>query len=159
MATIYRFIVETKGSGTSVASGGGKASPKAVAKKGRYVSVFGGSKGGVEHNRKLRAINPLLNRATNGYWEKGMRVGRAASGLVTKNTATGALGLSTTAIAILISFAIQTFLKVQGIYSARAEHANAQNFKALENGFGAIHSEFNISVNAFDGRKTFNENR
>ena len=67
MATIYRFIVEQKisgGGGTGrkpTQEGGNKKSP---AKKGRMVSIFGGEKGGVEHNRKLRAINPLINRIT-----------------------------------------------------------------------------------------------
>ena len=76
MATIYRFVIEQKAS----ASGGGRkdTSPgnggakKGAAKKGRMVSIFGGERGGVEHNRKMRAINPLINKATGGYWEKGM---------------------------------------------------------------------------------------
>ena len=107
MATIYRFIVEQK---TTTTSSGRKSSAdsgvskKTTAKKGRWVSVLGGEKGGVEHNRKLRAINPLLNKATGGYWEKGMRIGRAGMGLVQRNTETGKLGISGVAIAIIISF-------------------------------------------------------
>ena len=87
MATIYRFIVEQR---TSTTGDGRKpresSATKGAAKKGRAVSLLGGRKGGVEHNRKMRAINPLLNRITGGVWEKGMRVGRASMGLV-KNTA------------------------------------------------------------------------
>ena len=74
MATIYRFIVEQK-----ISQGGSGRTPRdtstskrTTAKKGKSVSFFGGDKGGVEHNRKMRAINPLLNRMTGGYWEKGM---------------------------------------------------------------------------------------
>ena len=110
MATIYRFIVEQKqargGDGRQVK----EPQVKSAAKKGRNISIFGGEKGGVEHNRKMRAINPLLNRITGGVWEKGMRVGRAGMGLITKNTETGKLGISGPAIAIIIAFIINTIM-------------------------------------------------
>lgn len=164
MATIYRFIVEQKTSGGS--SGGRKSSSessgiskKGAAKKGRWVSILGGEKGGVEHNRKLRAINPLINKATGGYWEKGMRVGRATMGLVQENSETGKFGLSFSAIAILIAFAIQTVLKIQNKARVEADKRNARNFKAMENGFGTVHGEYNVSVNFWDGQRTFNENK
>ena len=162
MATIYRFIVEQKSIGG--ASGGRKSSAdsgitKGAAKKGRWVSILGGEKGGVEHNRKLRAINPLLNKATGGYWEKGMRLGRAGLGLVQENKETGKLRLSGTSIAIIIAFLIQMTLKMQQKAIIEANKRNAQNFKALENGFGAIHGEYNVSVNVWDGQRTFNENK
>lgn len=162
MATIYRFIVEQK---TTTTSSGRKSSEssgvskKTTAKKGRWVSVIGGEKGGVEHNRKLRAINPLLNRATGGYWEKGMRIGRAGMGLVQRNTETGKLGISGVAIAIIISFIIQTVLKLQARDRAIAEKQNAQNFKMLENGVGAVHGQYEISVNMWNGRQTYNQNK
>lgn len=162
MATIYRFIVENKTSGGDGGrKGGGTGSPskKTTAKKGRYVSVLGGDKGGVEHNRKLRAINPLLNKATHGYWEKGMRLGRAASGLVTKNTETGKLGISGPAIAIIIAMVIQAILKIQNIQRERAKQMNAMNYKMLENGVGAIHGEYDISVNLWNNRATYNQNK
>ena len=62
MATIYRFIVEQKVSTTGDGRNPRSSSTKGSAKKGRSPSFFGGDKGGVEHNRKMRAINPLLNR-------------------------------------------------------------------------------------------------
>ena len=161
MATIYRFIVEQK-----AASGGDgrRTKPegsgrKSAAKKGRWVSILGGEKGGVEHNRKMRAINPLLNRATGGWWEKGMRIGRAATGLVTRNTETGKLGISGPAIAIIIAFAIQMLLKWQKIEQVKAQKLNAQNFKQLENGFGAIHGQYEVSTNVLTGRHTYNQNK
>ena len=66
MATIYRFIVENKvkESGGRKSSGDSGYSKKTTAKKGKWVSLFGGEKGGVEHNRKMRAINPLMNKMT-----------------------------------------------------------------------------------------------
>ena len=158
MATIYRFIVENQmGKGSGRVNG---ATDKTTAKKGKAVSLFGGQRGGVEHNRKLRAINPLLNRATGGAWEKGMRLGRAGMGLVKVDKQTGEFaGLSVPAIAIIVAFAIQSILKIQNKQRQRAETQNEQNFKALENGFGSVHSEYEISRNFWDGRITFNENK
>ncbi len=162
MATIYRFIVEQRtrqsGNGRQV-SAATTTDKKSAAKKGRMVSIFGGEKGGVEHNRKMRAINPLLNRVSGGWWEKGQRLGRAGLGLVTKNTETGKLGVSGPAIAIIISFIITMLMKWQAQERVRAERMNAQNYKQLENGYGAIHGQFKISQNAFNGRITYNENK
>ena len=160
MATIYRFIIENK-----VVEGEGRkprektGGRKATAKKGGFSSIFGGSKGGVEHNRKMRAINPLLNKATGGVWEKAMRVGRAGLGLVKVNSETGALGFSWTAAAILIAFAIQTTLKIQNIQRERADKQNNQNYKQLENGISAIHGQYSITRNYWDGKMTYNENK
>jgi len=162
MATIYRFIVEQKASG---GTGGRKSSAdsgiskKATAKKGRWVSILGGEKGGVEHNRKMRAINPLLNKMTGGYWEKGMRVGRAGLGLVQKNTETGQIGFSGTAFAIIIAFVLQVIFKYQSKMRTIADEENKRNFKALENGVGAVHGDYEIVANMFSGRQTYNQNK
>lgn len=160
MATIYRFIVEQRaargGDGRKPREGSGK---KSAAKKGRWVSVFGGEKGGVEHNRKLRAINPLLNRATGGWWEKGMRLGRAGMGLIQRNTETGKYGISGTAIAIIVAFAIQMLLKWQRQEIQKAQRMNEQNFKQLENGIGALHGQYKIVTNFWTGRHTYNQNK
>jgi hypothetical protein len=161
MATIYRFVVEQKlargGDGRTVQDEGSKTG---AAKKGRKVSLFGGEKGGVEHNRKLRAINPLLNKITGGAYERGMRVGRAAMGLIQVDSKTGAFaGLSFTAISILVSFVIQALLKWQRREIENAERQNAQNFKQLENGFGAVSSQYKITSNFFTGRYTYNQNK
>ena len=161
MATIYRFIIEQK---DSVASTGRNVAPtsvsaKTTAKKGRYVSLLTGEKGGVEHNRKMRAINPLLNRATGGNWEKGTRLTRAGLGLVKVNPATGALALSGVSIAIIIAFVIQALLKWQQQERAKADKLNAQNYKQLENGVGAIHGQYKISTNIWNGRIKYNENK
>ena len=161
MATIYRFVIEQKttggsGSGRKTRSGTGKG----AAKKGKTVSLFGGDKGGVEHNRKMRAINPLLNKATGGAWEKGMRVGRAAMGLVKVDAETGKFaGLSGSAIAIIVAFVVQTLLKYQNHQRQLATKQNLQNFKQMENGIGAINTQYEISVNAWTGARTFNENK
>ena len=164
MATIYRFIVEQK-----VAKGGDgrkvtDATSKSAAKKGRSVtllqSAFGGGKGGVEHNRKLRAINPLLNRVTGGVWEKGMRVGRAAAGLIKVDAATGAFaGLSFTAIAILVAFSLQIAMKYLESEQKKATHQNEQNYKQLENGIGSVNGQYRVATNIMTGRHTYNQNK
>lgn len=164
MATIYRFVVETKES----KGGGGRknnhtqnnnASKKSAGKKGRWVSIIGGEKGGVEHNRKMRAINPLLNKITHGAYEKSMRVGRAGLGLIQRNTETGAIGLSGVAITIIISFIIQQLLAWQRREKEIAETLNNYNYSAMENGTGAIRGAYEISTNMFSGRINYNENK
>lgn len=156
MATIYRFIIEERQSGS-----GGRNSTKSSkgSGKGRYVSLFGGPRGGVEHNRKMRAINPLLNKATNGIWEKTMRVGRAFKGLVTKNEQTGKLGISGSALAIIIAFIIQSVLQFQNQQIQQAKKSNTQNYTQLENGYGAIHGAYEVTSSWWDGRVTLNQNK
>lgn len=161
MATIYRFIVEQKTSGASGRKGskGDEPDKKTPSKKGRWVSILGGSKGGVEHNRKTRAINPLLNKITGGWWEKGTRLGRAGLGLIQRNTETGALGLSPVSKAIIIAFVIQLLLKFQAREREKATKMNTQNYKALEMGVGSVRGEYEISQNIFTGRITYNQNK
>ena len=160
MATIYRFIVEQKisqtGSGRNPSSGQGKG----AAKKGRSVSFFGGDKGGVEHNRKMRAINPLLNRVTGGWWEKGTRLTRAGIGIGKSIQKNGAKGLLTgPALYIIIAFVITMLLKWQNNEMKKAEQMNAQNYKQLENGVGAIHGQYKVSTAFWTGRHTYNQNK
>ena len=163
MATIYRFVIEQKqvaakegrkGSETT----GGKAT-KGAAKKGKWVSLFSGDKGGVEHNRKMRAINPLINRMTGGAWERGMRVGRAGLGLVKRNTETGKIGISGPAIAILVAFVLKIGMDILGYFQKLAKKQNTQNYKQLENGIGAVSGQYKVSTNFWTGRHEYNQNK
>ncbi len=159
MATIYRFIVEQK---TRAAREGRTPRPsttKSTGKTGRWVTLFSGEKGGVEHNRKLRAINPLINRMTGGAWEKGMRVGRAGLGLVKVNSETGKMGLSGPAVAIIIAFVIQVLMKWLQYEQNLADKRNTQNYKQLENGIGSVHGQYKVSTHIFTGRHTYNQNK
>ena len=161
MATIYRFEITQK---VQQVGGGGRKgnttpSTKTTAKLGKNALDVGGGRGGVEHNRKMRAINPLLNKATHGYWEKGMRLGRAGLGMIKTDEAGNFAGLSGTAVTIIISLIIQTILKIQAQQREHARSMNSQNFKALENGTGAIYTDYDISVNVWDSRATYNENK
>lgn len=161
MATIYRFIIEQK---TQADSGGRKSTntsgkaTKGAGKKGKSVSLFGGDRGGVEHNRKLRAINPLINKATGGAWEKGMRFTRAGLGLI-KEDKNGKMGISGPALAILIQMFLLALLARQQFERAKATKQNIQNFKQLENGYGAIHGAYEVSTNVITGRQTYNQNK
>lgn len=159
MATIYRFIVEqnTRASGTDGRKGGNRlGTGKHTAKT---TNLLGSPRGGVEHNRKMRAINPVLNKATNGYWEKGMRLGRAGLGLVKEDKETGKLGISGPAIAIIIAFVLTMLMKLQNQERLKAQKLNAQNYKMLENGTLSIHSAYSVSVNTLTGRQTYNQNK
>ena len=160
MATIYRFIIEQK---TTTAGDGRKVREpvvKGASKKGRDFSLFSGDRGGVEHNRKMRAINPLLNRMTGGIWEKGMRIGRASIGLyqgVEKNGIKGIL--SGPAVYIIFAFMLTMLMKFLESEQKKAMHQNMQNFKQLENGIGAVHSQYKVTTNFWTGRHTYNQNK
>lgn len=166
MATIYRFIVEQKSSGDGGGTGRNPKTPsgnkKGAGKKTTSLFSYATSsgKGGVEHNRYLRAVNPVINKMTGGAWEKGMRLGRAGLGLVQVDKATGAFaGLSAVAIVIIVQMCINALLQWQQRERQKALKMNAQNFKMLENGVGAVRSEYDISVNMFNGRTTYNQNK
>lgn len=164
MATIYKFLIEQK---ITQGGGGGRkgdtsSSPKSksASKKGNKSLDIGTSKGGVEHNRKMRAINPVLNKATGGLWEKGVRVGRAGAHLVKFDAETGAFaGISGVAVTILVSFLLRELMRMQFNWIEQSRGINSQNFKMLENGMGAIHTDYDIAVNVLNGRATYNQNK
>lgn len=159
MATIYRIIAE-QGKGGSGGSSGGRKNTRKPKGAGKTTNLFGGSRGGVEHNRYMRAVNPVLNRMTNGYWEKGTRLGRAGMGIASKIGASG-LGAALTGVGmtIIISFILQWLIRWNDAERIRAQKLNAQNYKMLENGVGAIHSAYSVSVNGLTGRQTYNQNK
>ena len=161
MATIYRFIIEQKT--TQPRDGRRDVSNAAKNGAGKSVSLkslLGGSKGGVEHNRKLRAINPILNRVTGGYWEKGMRLGRAGLNLFKFDPSTGAVaGLSPVAVAIILAFVAQMLMKWLEKEQQKAREQNMQNFKQLENGVGQVNGQYSVSTNFWTGKHTYNQNK
>lgn len=161
MATIYRFIVEQQSSGTGNGRKSNQGTGTRKNSKEKTFTLLGSM--GVEHNRKMRAINPLLNKATGGYWEKGMRLGRAGLGLVKfKNNGSGGLafaGISWVAIAIIISYIIQTTMKYHNQQIQQNERVNKQNYKKLETGQNAVHNSFDVATNWWSGKRTYNENK
>ena len=160
MATIYRIAIEqsTKATGQDGRKGGNRLGTGKQTAKSSSLGV--GPRGGVEHNRRMRAINPVLNKATHEYWEKGMRLGRAGLGMARNIEEKGAKGILTgPALAIIIAFILQTLMKWQNQERIKAQKMNEQNYKALENGVGAIHSDYEVNVNFWTGRQTYNENK
>lgn len=163
MATIYRFIVEQGKSGKSGGRKSGEPSAKGSGKTTTLLKMLGGgNKGGVEHNRKLRAINPLLNRLTGGYWEKGMRLGRAGLGLVKFKQVDGKMkfaGLSAPAIAIIIALAIQTTLKHHEALIQKEQKQNALNYKKMEVGGSNIHGQYRVANDLWSGKINYKDNK
>ena len=161
MATIYRFIVENKYSGTNDGRNPSGAGKKGAGKKGNNsLNLFGGERGGVEHNRRMRSINPLLNKATGGYWEKSLRVGRAGIGIVKSFEEKGfKQTIGGVGVAIIIAFIIQTLIKWQKKQIVEAEKQNAQNYKSMETGISAVHGEYRIARNYWNGAISYNENK
>lgn len=144
MATVYRFIAESKGGGTGSGgsrSGSGRPRTAKTPKIKRY---------GVEHNRKMRALNPVFNKGTGGAWEKTMRLGRAGVGLIRR---------SGVAVAIIVSYTLQEIMKWQNKEAQIANAKNTQDYKQLENGLDAIHSAYEVSENLLTGRISYKENK
>lgn len=160
MATIYRYIVELREGGADGRTNN-TTSKKGAGKKGKdTLNTFGSSRGGVEHGRRMRAINPLLNRATGGYWEKGMRIGRASIGMAKNVQEKGIKGvMAGPAWAIIVAFIIQTFFKLQNKNLEWGQQRNIQNYKQMETGIGQVHGEYSVSRNFWSGRVTYNENK
>ena len=108
----------------------------------------------------MRAINPLLNRMTSGYWEKGMRLSRAGIGLVKNASENGAKGVLTgPALYIILAFILIVSMKMLEKEQQKAQKMNAQNYKQLENGVGSVNGQYRVSTNFWTGRHTYNQNK
>jgi hypothetical protein len=159
MATIYRFIVEdmTSNQARNVNVDGEPVPTKGAGTKGggnNQLFNFGGSRGGVEHNRYMRPINPLMNRFTGGWWEKGQRVGRAAMALPSEIGAKGMGALGSVASLILIQFAIMEFDRWFREQKRKANEENQANFLKLKSGATTLGQDYKINKNIF-GRITY----
>ena len=163
MATIYRFIVEArKATGVSYDADGNPMPAKGAGSKGGGSLLAhnpsGKNRGGVEHNRYMRPINPLMNRLTGGYWEKGQRVGRAISGLpdafLTKEGKFTASGFGSTASLILIQFAIMEVDKMIREQMKKAKEENQANYLKIVSGQTTLGQDYKVSRNIF-GKITY----
>ena len=152
MATIYEFIVrdQTKdGKNLMVDSDTGEVIAKSSVAKEKPLS---GSNKGVDHNRYMRAVNPLINRYVPGF-EKYVRGGRAVVGMYDTLVQTGIKSAITSVGAIvLLELALTKLddLRREKIEEAKKENiANynklitgqtqlSQNVKATKNIFGKI---------------------
>lgn len=163
MATIYRFIVEArKATGVSYDADGNPIPAKGAGSKGggslTAHNPSGKNRGGVEHNRYMRPINPLMNRLTGGYWEKGQRVGRAILGLPeafkTQNGKLIGAGFASTASLILIQFAIMEVDKIIREQMKKAKEENQSNYLKIVSGQTTIGQDYKVSRNIF-GKITY----
>jgi hypothetical protein len=159
MATIYRFIVEArKATGVSYDADGNPIPAKGAGSKGGFSltahNPSGKNRGGVEHNRYMRPINPLMNRFTGGWWEKGQRVGRAGVGFITEASTKGIRALATTGGLILMQFAIMEVDKMIREQMKRAKEENQANYLKIVSGQTTLGQDYKISRNIF-GKITY----
>lgn len=160
MATIYRFIVENRGRG---GSGNGGASKKSTTKTITPLKMLtGGVGGGANNNRSMRGVNALMNSVIPNY-EKGVRFAKASLGLVKLKQKEGGgyafAGISGTALAVLFVLMLRIAMSHHKKLIEKEERNNNSNYKKLETGQTAIHSQFNVTSNFWSGKLTFNENK
>jgi hypothetical protein len=159
MATIYRFLVEdmTGQQAKNFDINGNPVAIKGAGSKGGgggRLFNFGGSRGGVEHNRYMRPINPLMNRWTGGWWEKGQRVARAGMGFINEASTKGLGALATTGGLILIQFAIMEFDRWFREQQKKAKEENQANYLKIVSGQTVLGQDYKVSKNIF-GKITY----
>jgi hypothetical protein len=154
MATIYRFIVEaSKNTGVAQDPDGNPVPLKGAGSKDTGFS-FGGSRGGVEHNRYMRPINPLMNRITGGWWEKGQRVGRSVMALPEQFKTKGLGAFASPASLILLQFAIMEFDRWFREQQRKAKEENQANYWKIVIGQTTLGQDYKVSRNIF-GKITY----
>jgi hypothetical protein len=155
MATIYRFIVEAQKSGSATYDADGNAIPrKGAGNKGGSSGSgsgfnFGGTRGGVEHNRYMRPINPLMNRLTGGWWEKGNRLGRAAIALPEQINKKGIGALGSVPALIMLQFAIMEIDRRFREQQKKAREENQANYLKIVSGQTTLGQDYKVSRNIF----------
>jgi hypothetical protein len=160
MATIYRFIVEArKATGVSYDADGNPIPAKGAGNKGggslTAHNPSGKNRGGVEHNRYMRPINPLMNQLTGGWWEKGQRLGRAGAGVldVAKTKGIGA-ALGSTGALIIMQFAIMMAVQAFKDQQKKAKEENQANFLKIKSGQTTLGQDYKVSKDIF-GKITY----
>jgi hypothetical protein len=169
MATIYRFIVESQSNGGNnyVVDENGEVQPLAGAGSKMGGGGSGGNRslvahnpsgrntGGVDHNRYMRPINPLLNRWTGGYWEKGQRVGRSVAQIGRDlGSGAGLKAFAGTGGLILLQFAIMEFDKWFREQQRKAKEENKSNYLKIVSGQTVLGQDYKVSRNIF-GKITY----
>jgi hypothetical protein len=160
MATIYRFIVEAnQTTGVSTDIDGNPIPAKGAGSKGGGSLLAhnpsGRNSGGVEHNRYMRPINPLMNQLTGGWWEKGQRLGRAGAGFITETKAKGiGSALASTGSLIIIQFAIMMAVQAFKDQQKKAKEENQSNFLKIKSGQTTLGQDYKVSKDIF-GKITY----
>ena len=154
MATIYEFIVRdqttTKESRMVDADTGEVIARNEVTKS----KPFSGSNKGVDHNRYMRAVNPLVNRYVPNF-EKSVRAGRAIAGIydttLQNGFVSGFTGVGAVVMLELILVKLDDLRREQ-IEKAKAD--NLANYNKLITGQTQLSNTINASKNIF-GKITF----
>jgi hypothetical protein len=160
MATIYRFIVEArKATGVSYDADGNPIPAKGAGSKGggslTAHNPTGKNRGGVEHNRYMRPLNPLLNQITGGWWEKGTRLGRATAGVLDVGSKKGiGAALGSTGALIIMQFAIMMAVQAFRDQQKKAKEENQSNFLKIKSGQTTIGQDYKVSKDIF-GKVTY----
>lgn len=161
MATIYEFIVRSQGgeSGTTRTDADGNPIPLkgAGVKGGTSLTAHnptGKSSGGVDHNRYMRPINPLINRWTGGYWEKGQRAFNAVRQLPSEVKARGFGAITSVASLILIQLAIMEFDRWFREQQKKAREENKANYLKITSGQTVLGDNYKIGKDIF-GKITY----
>ena len=158
MATIYRFIVEArKATGVSYDADGNPIPAKGAGSKGGGSLLAhnpsGKNRGGVEHNRYMRPINPLMNQLTGGWWEKGQRLGRSVMSLPeafrTKDGKFTAAGFGSTGALLILQFAIMMGIQAFKDQQKKAKEENQANFLKIKSGQTTLSQDYKVSKNIF----------
>ena len=154
MATIYEFIVrdQTKGGKkVMVDDETGEVIAKSSVAKEKPLS---GSNKGVDHNRYMRAVNPLINRYVPGF-EKYVRGGRAVVGVYDTFVKEGLTASLTSVGAIVLLEMVLTKLddmRREKIEEAKKE--NIANYNKLVTGQSQLSQNFVATQNIW-GKITF----
>jgi hypothetical protein len=163
MATIYRFIVEArKATGVSYDADGNPIPAKGAGSKGGGSLLAhnpsGKNRGGVEHNRYMRPINPLMNQLTGGWWEKGQRLGRSAMSLPeafrTKEGKFTAAGFGSTGMLLILQFAIMMGIQAFREQQKKSKEENQANFLKIKSGQTTLGQDYKVSKDIF-GKITY----
>ena len=161
MATIYRFIVEdmTGKQGNAFDANGNPIPAKGAGSKGGFSltahNPTGKNRGGVEHNRFMRPIHPLMNQLTGGWWEKGQRLGRAGAGVIqVANTKGIGAALGSTGALIIMQFAIMMAVQAFREQQKKAKEENQANFLKIKSGQTTLGQDYKVSKDIF-GKITY----
>ena len=154
MATIYEFIVrdQTKnGEQVMIDNETGEViAKKSVAKE----KPLSGSNKGVDHNRYMRAVNPLINRYVPGF-EKYVRGGRAIIGVYDTLVQTGIKSAITGVGAIvLLELALTKLDDLRREKIEEAKKENVANYNKLITGQTQLSQNVKATKNIW-GKVTF----
>ena len=154
MATIYEFIVrdQTKdGKQEMIDPDTGEVIAKKSVAKDKPLS---GSNKGVDHNRYMRAVNPLINRYVPGF-EKYVRGGRAIIGVYDTLVQTGIKSAITGVGAIvLLEMVLTTLDDLRREKIEEAKKENVANYNKLITGQTQLSQNVKATKNIW-GKVTF----